>query len=197
MIPGEWWVTDGGTEFADGDVGNADHEMIAFSTALGLPMSDEIGDELPAGLEDIACCRLTADEGRALLDYGADAKAVAYFRGPNPDARLYAAKEMGWVRVVTRERSAEVQLWELDDEKLKRLQDGEMWDDNAFEEPNENVSITIEDAKTGWMETVPLPVLLKVQSAAQLVAYTKGFRSGLEGVRGNMGIFARWQRSRS
>ena len=37
MQRGEWWIDDSGQlTFADGDVGDTNHEMIAFYAALGL-----------------------------------------------------------------------------------------------------------------------------------------------------------------
>lgn len=188
MQRGEWWITDYGTEFADPEVGNWDHESIAFYRALGLSLPDEGDTDWPQELGDLMCCRIESEKiAKILLANGADPKAVTYFRGGNPDARLWAAKEMGWIRVVTRAKSAEAQLWGLDDEKLKLLQSGEMWDDDVeFEEPN--ATITIEDVQTGWTETVPLAAMLKASSAARLkiVARGEGESHGLDGHRGDM-----------
>lgn len=40
-LHGEWWIEDGGhVEYADGDIGDQNHESIAFGSALGLDLEE-------------------------------------------------------------------------------------------------------------------------------------------------------------
>lgn len=53
---GEWWIEDGGSvEFADGDVGDQNHESIAFQAALGVYFDDfhDTESDIERNVEDI------------------------------------------------------------------------------------------------------------------------------------------------
>jgi hypothetical protein len=114
-LRGEWWIDDsGGATFADGDVGDQNHETIAFWSALGVDPDEafSLGEILPnEGLSE--------EQASGLLEMGAEPKAVEFFSGDGGDARDYMMVERAWIRVADNN----FQLWNLDDEALGRIRD--------------------------------------------------------------------------
>lgn len=184
MQNGEWWVTeDSGTLYADSDVGDTNHEMIAFEYALGLDHGGENKRE-----QEITCCRLTADDAKYLKKRGVDPKALAFFQKPNADARDYALEHMGWVRV----RMRDFQVWLLDDARLKLIQNADFWDEGDEDEGEDTVNLE-EMTSRGWWN-VSFKVLLGAQSADGLKAYMN--RAAAERQLGSLGRPAgRWMRT--
>lgn len=114
-LRGEWWIDDsGGATFADGEIGDQNHEIIAFWSALGVDPDEafSLGEILPdEGLSE--------EQASGLLEMGADSKAVEFFSGDGGDARDYMMVERAWIRVANNN----FQLWNLDDEALGRIRD--------------------------------------------------------------------------
>lgn len=51
LLSGEWWIDESGNNtFADGDVGDSNHEIVAFTTALGIDTESLSFDIYPGGL---------------------------------------------------------------------------------------------------------------------------------------------------
>jgi hypothetical protein len=114
-LRGEWWIDDsGGATFADGNVGDQNHEIIAFWSALGVDPDEafSLGEILPnEGLSE--------EQASGLLEMGAEPKAVEFFSGDGGDARDFMMVERAWIRVADNN----FQLWTLDDEALGRIRD--------------------------------------------------------------------------
>ena len=114
-LRGEWWIDDSGTAtFADGDIGDQNHESIAFWSALGVDPDEafSLGDILPNE-------EFSEEQVAGLLEMGADPKAVEFFSGGGGDARDFMMVERAWIRIADNN----FQLWNLDDEALGRLRD--------------------------------------------------------------------------
>jgi hypothetical protein len=145
-LQGEWWIDDTGyAQFADGDIGDQNHETIAFWAALGIDPEESFlskygferalesvteylqktGDEfspdeiLDSFLEALTPGYMTDAQAIGLLALGADSKAVNYFQKHNGDAREFMMAERAWIRV----DDNNFQLWTLDDEALGRIRD--------------------------------------------------------------------------
>jgi hypothetical protein len=135
-LRGEFWIDDSGQEvFADGDIGDVNHEGYAFWSALGVDSdSKEVRDLniYPGGGFSNKALRWLRAEG-------ANEKAVKFFQ-KGGDARDWAMQEMGWIRV----DDELFQVYGLDDKKLERIFDF-VWEDKEYDPEG---SITIEDLKT-------------------------------------------------
>lgn len=147
-LRGEWWIDDsGGATFADGNVGDQNHETIAFWSALGVDPNEEAfsskyatdralesiteylretdtsfsPDEILDSFleEQVTPGYMTEKHAIGLLALGADAKAVEFFRNHSGDARTFMMVEHAWIRVA----NSNFQLWNLDDEALGRIRD--------------------------------------------------------------------------
>lgn len=85
-------------------------------------------------------------------------------------------EKMGWIRV----QGDNFQVWELDDETLKRIQNFDEWEnveagdaeDGDIEKSEEEIGI--EERKTGWFENVALRDLFRFKSAQALKSYKQG-----------------------
>lgn len=189
MQQGEWWLDESGqTTYADGDVGDANHEMIAYTSALGLPMPGEYGSEYdgpefqigdrvfkmhPGDLGDDPDGKpipITPQNSLYawLKENGVDARALKYFGKENADARDYAIQYMGWIRI----KGANIDVWTLDDATLRRLQRSDIWDEE--DEADEESEAFVEERKTGKTWSIPFNVLLKAESAAGLKRWMEG-----------------------
>lgn len=116
-LRGEWWIDDSGSAiFADGDIGDQGHEIIAFWAALGVD-PDEAFESL--GEAKSPYKRISEGQASVLLELGADPKAVEFFSGVEGDAREFMMVEHAWIRVA----NSNFQLWNLDDEALGRIRD--------------------------------------------------------------------------
>ena len=192
MLNGEWWLDEGGqATFADGDVGDANHEMIAFYASLrldsespvvelteeackehGIDAEDEFGDgtnpvEFPIELT-IEVGHLSKIEAAALLDSGAPEEAVEFYRkSRQADAREYALEFMGWIRV----KNANIETFKFDDVALENIKGAEFWDEEDEESEDQ---VFIEELSTRKSWSIPMKTLLKAQSAEGLKRYMEG-----------------------
>jgi hypothetical protein len=177
MERGEWWLDErGDTTFADGDVGDKNHEMIAFYAALCLnPEENEVDARITPG-------RLTPSEARLLRMRGVSKKALDFFSNPYADARDYAIEHMGWIRV----KNKNVDVWELDDKRLRNLKNADFWHEE--DEEDENTELYLEERSTGKSWSIPFKTLLSAKSAEGLKKYMEGsgkwHRGGIDGLRG-------------
>lgn len=88
-IPGEWWIDDSGyATFADGDIGDYNHEAIALQAMVPENVLEQFDYDIVA----IRSC----DDEELLSEI--DPIALSYIRA-GKDAREYALKELNWIRV--------------------------------------------------------------------------------------------------
>lgn len=166
-LRGEWWLDDSGqATFADGDVGDYNHEMVAFGSALGVDLEDpEIPEMIPG--------EALSDEAVAWLrENGADEKAIDYLRG-GADARDYAMDHMGWIRV----KDNMFQASSFDDAALGNIQ-GFLADN--FDNPDEmNSEIMIEDMSARKTYDVPIKYVMMEQATAEGLKNFSNRRRGI------------------
>lgn len=216
-LSGEWWLDDyGQATFADGDgdVGDANHESIAFAAALGLPSGDNYDgawDELPEVLRDLVPGdHFTDEQVEALREMGADEKAIE-FLGKGGDARNYAIEHMGWIRV----KGGNAQCWKLDDHVLHALQRADFWESNwtdyegrtSYETDIEKSEdeFCVEEVSTGAYRCFPLRDLFRAKTARELLFPDEGragtwhgrWQEGEGGFPGFDGVRAPRRRSRA
>lgn len=139
---GEFWLADGVATYADGDIGDYNHEGVVIDTILANHNMDfETFEELAsrANKDATAFAGFTEDE-------------IAAVRGTK-DARDYALKYLGWVRV----NGNSVQTWAISREILNDIANG-LWD--AYDEECGDYTYTIEVSSRGELFTgVPFSVI--------------------------------------
>lgn len=179
-IRGEYWVIDGHVDFADGDVGDRNHEMIATEHIVNEHLSNivSLAEELNVDTESIndngevdtyAVSNVLESIFEALIEQNKDEKsAVAYIvqylnvdneayevlvgRG---DARYYVIKHYGWLAV----RSNNVELYGYDASKQRVVANAirdVMYEEGGVEDGEDDTEIAIYDFKTGksWYTTL-------------------------------------------
>jgi len=143
-VTGEWWITDGGEAiFADGDIGDCNHEGVVIDHLvpdLARLVDIEIDDDvdLQAFVEDfINLMDRRANENGTDIDVETDlvqTQLVELYDGNkdrtdmawacvfsySQDAREYACKYLGWIRVA----GNTIQTQTLTRSQLRRLGDG-------------------------------------------------------------------------
>lgn len=180
MIRDEWWIDEyGGVEYANGDIGEYNHETIAIRAALMLREDDDDTLWLRA-VEG----RMTNKDKVELRSRGVEKSAIEFFSRPNADAREYAIRYMNWIRVIR----DNFEVRDFDDDVLRRIQRAyDIWEDGD-EESDEYVRIDMLSAgELSLADTlqVPIRVLLGAGNSAQVKAYAAGYRSGFDGLRRN------------
>lgn len=171
-IGGEYWIQDGRVDFADGDVGEQNHEMIALN-AIASEHSDNLLDyaeELGVDTERLdkydenpfsVVSELIQGIHHALVEMGfAPVQTAAEMikrlninmevykmLGGGGDARLYMMKKEGWIAI----RSNNIELFGYNEEKRKDLVSGveEILDQEGIEESDEQIEFSLYDHKTG------------------------------------------------
>lgn len=175
-IRGEYWIVDGRVDFADGDVGDQNHEMVALNAVASDHIDALVDYAEELGVEDIpnidepfpAASELTRSIHFALVEKGVPAVHVAghvvkrlgtsmdvyKMLGGGGDARLHMMKTDGWVAV----RSNNVELYGYDQDKRKSLADGieDILDQEGVEEPDEEIELSLYDHRTGRSSDVTL-----------------------------------------
>lgn len=145
-ISGEYWVIDGQVDFADGDVGDRNHEMIAIDSIVSqyVDRVESLADELdiptdfhrydepdPEGIQQVLNQihdALTTDSTPPMNDQqanaymmqhiGCDKEAYKVLWGGG-DAREYVIEHMGWIAV----RSNNVEVFGYDAQRQKEIAD--------------------------------------------------------------------------
>lgn len=170
-VRGEYWIIDGRAEFADGDVGDQNHEMVALNSVAAdyldalLDYAEELGvDTEEIGIHDepfTTATELMRAIYDALLERGvASVKAsewiikrleanmeVYKLLAGGGDARLHVMKHKGWIAV----RSNNIEIFGYDQENKRNVVGGieEILDQEGIEEPDEEVEFNLYDHKTG------------------------------------------------
>lgn len=161
MQNGEWWLDDSGqTTFADGDIGDANHEMIAFQAALEIDLEDSDLPEMMMGEP------LSQEAVEFLEENGVSERAINFFK-KGGDARDYALEFMGWIRI----KGKHAEVWKLDDGALENLKGADIWDE---EDASSDEELFVEERSTHKSWSIPFKVLSKATSAEGLKRYMDG-----------------------
>jgi hypothetical protein len=169
-IRGEYWIQGGQVEFADGDVGDQNHEMVALNSIAAdhvdriMDYAQELGlDTEDLGIHDepfTSTSELLEAIRYALLERGVASIKVAELiikklginmevyklLGGGGDARLYVMKNEGWIAV----RSNNIELFGYDANKKGQLSSGieEILEQESIEEPDDQIEFSVYDHKT-------------------------------------------------
>jgi len=161
-IRGEYWFDESGNaQYADGDVGDMNHEAYViqlcegelagyFNINLDLKTISDVEDDIVEAIKDEvgdSWGEIENDPADAMIKYlvtffkmpenkASDLVLTAY--GSNKDAREYAIKNWNWIRV----HGANIEVNKLNKETLKNVargindaleQEGEMYEDDSWE----------------------------------------------------------------
>ena len=178
-INGEYWIQAGYVNFADGDVGDANHENIAIQHVFyqyaqeieslaqeyNIEVENSYGDSDPEHLmqalnniHEFLTGQKNINDKQAWLmimkELGCNKEAFDVLLG-NGDARLYAMKYENWIAV----RSNNVELYGYNAQKQKEIVHGigEILDQEGHEEnDDEEVDLSIYDHKSNksWNTTL-------------------------------------------
>lgn len=157
IASGEWWIDDSGmAQYADGDVGDQNHEGMALQAILsehGIDVEDPETPELWPG-------HITKAEEKWLVKHGMP-KNVAKALQEAADIRELMIEWKGWMRIA----GSAVELWEWNQAALDTLRGGiyEAWggDDWDTLDPEElDFDVMIEEASTRRTFAVPLKALM-------------------------------------
>lgn len=151
---GEWWIDDMGTaEYADGDIGDINHAMIAFESMIGMGL-DDLPEDAP---ELIPMEPIDDEEAEWLRDQAVDEDVITFLQ-EGGDPREWAIEHMGWIRLA----DTAVELWKWNDELLDRLRSGlyDAWNLDDPEGDWKHDIITIEEASTRTLIEVRLEDLM-------------------------------------
>jgi len=152
VIRGEWWIDNTGyVGFADGDVGDENHELVAFVSAL------QLQDWRPGDPEINAGEPLTNEAIDWLRERNVPDAVIRFFLN-GADAREYQIRMNGWIRV----KNDTFEMWVFDDEALKRIQRFDGWDEGA---ENSEEPVNIYEGSTRKLLSAPVKVLLAAQTA--------------------------------
>jgi len=174
-MEGEFWLDGGTSMFADGDIGEMDHEGYAMDYAAREQLNNIQGDYDEFNGEDVDWFGFTAKWTADMIEkYGLDETAdplndlteeqlkeegvdrelwsVAFGNG---DVRAYAAEKWGWVRVA----GNSIQMNTLDKAKLKELADGLYDAYQSVDEDEFNSQCYNIETKTAFYMSVPYPVI--------------------------------------
>lgn len=170
-IRGEYWIQEGRVDFADGDVGDQNHEMVALNHVASSHMDGlfEYAEELGLDMDSIdrydesafgAASEILKAIHYALLERGVASVKVAEWvikrlginmevykmLGGGGDARLYVIKNEGWIAV----RSNNIELYGYDANKKRQLAQGleEILEEEGVDEPDEQIEFSVYDHKT-------------------------------------------------
>jgi hypothetical protein len=198
-IRGEYWIQDGQVDFADGDIGDRNHEMIARDHIFN-QYSDEIislADDLEIStnfsnhygeIDTEELSRIISEIEEKLEEQGMDSKAIDPYimehLGCNRDAylilrgggdeRMYAMKYEGWIAV----RGMNVELYGYDETRRQQLVHGlsEILDQEGIDEsiPPDQLEFSIDDHKTNRSHSMTLaeleePISMKTSIMPQTV----------------------------
>jgi hypothetical protein len=167
----EWWLIDGQAVFADGDIGDINHEGYVIqalmselvedvNTETGSRIDPEYADTPTLDFEirkylDIDPTDMDEDkkvENFIINELGFSREKLDVIQG-KVDARDYGMKVLGWKRV----HGTSIQTWTLEDKDLKEIADA-MYD--ACQEEAEEFEYEIEVMSNGKFFTgVPWSVL--------------------------------------
>ena len=184
-IRGEYWIQDGHVEFADEDIGDTNHEMIANNHVLYqyvdaiINLADEMeidtskvhhyGDidseavsqilgEIEEKLDEEGLS-IDARHAKIMQDIGCNNKEAYDILWGGGNGRLYVMKYEGWIAI----RGNNIELFGYDDRKRMNLVHGisEILENESIEDdvPTEEIEFWIEDHKTNRSHHVTLAEL--------------------------------------
>lgn len=180
MEHGEWFIDESGsTTYADGDVGVAGHQRVAWESFFGI--SEDDAYKLPDEVKEALFYEIGSVDFAALGEYYSELENIEveedddskfielgrkYFSelGGNlelvdySDPRDYAMEKHGWIRVV----NDRFQTWVFDADALDRIQNFESWEEE--DESDENSYATIEELSTGKYFEIPYNELLAAKT---------------------------------
>lgn len=157
VATGEWWIDDTGmAQYADGDVGDLNHEAMALQAILAEYDIDVEDPETP----EFWPGHLTKDDERWLVKHGMP-KKMARALQEAADVRELMIEHRGWIRLA----GSAAEVWKWNDETLSALRSGisEAWLQDAWEDldPEEmETSVQVEEAKSRKVFDVPLKALM-------------------------------------
>jgi len=96
-LRGEWWIISGQAVFADGDIGDMNHEMYVIQSVQRQYVDDEFDRMDYIDWEGFEQTFQNPDQ--ALKELGMSDEEIEIARGQHPDAREYGIKNFGWQRV--------------------------------------------------------------------------------------------------
>lgn len=159
-LSGEWWIDDSGdATFADGDVGDYTHAMVALEAALGIDLEDSNAPEI------IPMEPLSPEAMAYLEEIDSPSEAVEFLKD-GADPRDYAIIHMGWIRVMDNN----FQVWTFDNGALVRIGDflSEMTEDDSG-------NVNIEEHSTHDVYSVPAKMVLRQGSTVEAIKhYVRG-----------------------
>lgn len=138
---GEFWIIDGSVTYADGDIGDYNHEMVAVEAILS-NYDIEDYDEFD---------RMSLDE---LVERGMGQEEIdaVDFNGRG-DARAYAIKHFGWKRLLGRE----IETYTLTESDLDDIANG-LYDAYGDDVINTTFNIEIQSSKRYYV-AVPWEII--------------------------------------
>jgi hypothetical protein len=173
-IRGEYWIQDGQVDFADGDIGDQNHEGIAISAVchqysdsikslaedmeINVDKIDHYGEidsealsrvlgEIVEKLEETENMTSQQADSHIMTHLGCNIEAYKILQGGG-DGRLYAMKYLDWIAV----RSNNIELYGYDESKRNYLHSGlnEILDSEGIDEdvPPEEIEFSLYDHKT-------------------------------------------------
>jgi hypothetical protein len=179
QLKGEYWIQDGHVEFADGDVGDLNHEGIATNSVFShyeseiislakdykIKVDQSYGEYHPEDLtgaideiEEILRSKKMSQQQahvRIVKELGCNNEAFEILCGGG-DARLYAMKFMNWIAI----RGNNIELFGYDDTKRKHLASGipNILDDEGIHEEveSQHIEFTLHDLKTNRSSYITL-----------------------------------------
>lgn len=160
MINGEYWINDGSVEYADGDIGDSNHESIAYDHIIHLISDDiiSIAEDLDIDVSEVDQFNGVDSEALGMVIYNIleiyeqklnDQQAfIALAKEANTtvevlnivlgrgDCRFYVMKYEGWIAV----RGTNIELFGYDENKRLSLLNGleEIFYQENGEEPEES-----------------------------------------------------------
>ena len=178
-IRGEYWIQNGQVDFADGDTGDQNHEMIALNSIAydQIDGLEAVARELGVDTEELGGRddepSQTAYHLLQAIDYtlrdsdiptdefgrwinkklGINAETYEMLLGKG-DARLYVMKNEGWMAV----RSNNIELFGYDTSKKKQLAEGldKILEEEGIDDPEEQIEFNLYDHKTNRSSDVTL-----------------------------------------
>ena len=178
-IRGEYWIQGGQVDFADGDVGDQNHEMVALNHIASEHLDGlfDYAEELGVETEDFDRYSenpsSTASELLGSIHHELTARGVASVQvapevisklginaetykmlGGGGDARLYVMKNEGWIAI----RSNNIELFGYDANKKRQLAGGleDILDQEEIDEPGEQIEFSLYDHRTNRSSDVTL-----------------------------------------
>ncbi len=157
IASGEWWIDDSGmAQYADGDVGDANHIYLAFLTILS---EWDIDVEDPQVPEMLPMEGISAEATQYLKSRNVNPEVIAML-GRGDDPREYMIEHKGWIRLA----GTAAELWKFDDATLGTLRSGiwEAWGGDEWEETDLeelDFDVLVEEASTRRTFAIPLKAL--------------------------------------